>query len=140
MKSKNYKYTQRKKSSSCLNLASTTKCYRECACEDLPNNIKASTIILKLPFDPPVTKIKLRTPSNIHLPKQPKQQNQLITLSQVDNCEYYKPPIFDYKYAKHLNSLDLLPHRYAVEFNSLQRVRSRIKNRPKLRRLVIILK
>lgn len=115
----------------------TSELHPDCPCEDLPNNIKATKIILKLPFDPPKRSASTPYLLQSHLPRRPKHQDPKITLAHINNNIYYDIPDYKTYYSSTLDSIDILPHRYGVECNYFQRVRSRIKNRPKLRRLVI---
>jgi hypothetical protein len=136
----NFFKTRRSASKNSLNFNSTTKLYPECECEDLPNNIRASKIILRLPFDPPKKSASSPYLGIGHLPRQPRLQNPIHSISEIDNRVVYKPPVYFGTSNQSLSSLGVLPHRYGVECNDLHRIRTRIKNRPKLRRLVINLK
>lgn len=111
--------------------------YPSCTCEDLPNNIKATKIVLKLPFDPPKKTASSPYLLQTHLPRRPKPHSPILTLQGINNSIDYNIPDYKPNFSSTLGPLDILPHRYGVEFNYFQRVRSRIKNRPKLRRLII---
>lgn len=117
-------------------LAQTSVIYRECPCEDLPNNHKASRVVLKLPFSlphkPPSTPFLLRT----QLRKPVKISEPRMTIAEIDNHGLYKVPIFVNSSSK-TQSLDILPHRFGVECNYFKNVRNKLKTRPKLRKLVL---
>ena len=118
-------------------LSQTSEIFMRCPCEDLPHNMSASKIILKLPLSPP--KASKYTPSipKSHITRPIKNNSQILTIGEIDNSEFYNNPNYSFQLSKTFCSFDVLPHRYGVECNDLHRVRSRIKNRPKLRRLII---
>ena len=133
----NYTGTNSIKSRHVSNLSYSQEYLRKCRCEDLPNNIKASKIILRLPFTlpdnqhrhAPIIKSRLQRPSKRGLPA--------LTLSDINNSELYDPPVYTNTHSRIVNSIYILPHRYGVECNDLHRIRISSKSKPKLRRLIL---
>lgn len=135
----NFFKSNKRRSKSRAELSSTHECHPQFPCEDLPHNMKASRIILKLSisdFKPPKQMPFLLKPK---LAKSSKRKSSIKTLAHVNNYECYSFPVYSMGSSKSLLYNEILPHRYGVECNDLHRIRTGIKNRPKLRRLVISL-
>lgn len=135
----NFFKSNKRRSKSRNELSATLECYPQFPCEDLPHNMKASRIILKLPKTE--AKPTKQTPYLLKpkLAKSCKRKTSVKTLAHVNNYEYYPFPVYAMKSSKSLLYNEILPHRYGVECNDLHRIRTGMKNRPKLRRLVITL-
>ena len=133
----NYFGLKSRKSQSVPSLGYIQECLRQCRCEDLPKNIKASRITLKLPFDMPDTR-PIHTPIiKSRLRRTSKRSVPILTLSQINNFELYDPPVYTTHNSTVVNSTYVLPHRYGVECNDHHRIRIRSKSKPKLRRLIL---
>ena len=112
-------------------------------CEDLPRSCKASKVVLTLPRY--CKKANSLTPSyqKASHSRASRQSGRLLTLGEVNNETLYSFPSFTSPHypspssSSTSSSLKILPHRFTVECNVLQRVRALQKSKPKLRKLVI---
>lgn len=115
----------------------TTLIYPKSLCEDLPRNYKASKVVLTVPRYS--RKVNSLTPSYLKASnsRASRQSGRLITLGEVNNETFYSFPSFTIPHYPSSSSLKILPHRFTVECNMQQRVRTLQKSKPKLRKLVI---